>query len=50
MSNCDRCDKPAEVAVRCYRGCLHNQCAGCARQTQQERNDEIDYDREIGYL
>jgi hypothetical protein len=50
MSNCDRCDKPAEVAVRCYRGCLHNQCAGCARQTQRERNDEIDYDREIGYL
>jgi hypothetical protein len=46
---CDRCSEPAVIVVRCYQGCSHQQCAGCARQTQQERDDSQREEEAIEY-
>lgn len=42
MRDCDRCMEPtpATKEVRCYEGCLHMQCEGCAEWTAKEAIEE----------
>lgn len=43
--SCDRCETGlALYVIRCYYGCSHAQCLGCAGQTEQERIDGVGYD------